>query len=124
MQHNHQNNDSCIFGVDPEKTYTAEDVRDAMLRCFVQANGENIAKQMNISLPENPEEKIQKINELTVTFLRKAFEETGGNYDQPDKNSIKEALMKLKEFAEKSGHQNEMIEKHASQIMELVEGLE
>ncbi len=122
-QHNDQSNDACVFGVYLDQDYNAADVRDAMLKCFVQANGENIAKAMDIDLPEDQNQRSAKLNKLTESFIRQAFKETSGNYDAPTKQSIIAALDKLKEYAEKQGHSQEMISDHVSQIMKLIDGL-
>lgn len=126
--HNHrnnndQNNDACIWGVELDKNYSAMDVRDAMLRCFIQANGVAIAKGMDIQLPDNEKEKQMKLNELTEKFLRKSFNESGGDYDMPNKESIIAALQKLKEYALSQGHNVDMISTHAAGIMKLLDGL-
>lgn len=122
-KHAEENNDACVFGVYLDQEYTAQDVRDAMLKCFVQANGESIAKSMNIELPNDEAERSAKLNSLTEKFLRQAFLETDGNYDEPTKQSIVSALNKLKEYAKQQGHSQDMIQNHVNQIMKLIDGL-
>lgn len=117
------NNDSCIWGVDLTKTYTPIDVRDGMLTCFVHANGEMIAKMSGVQLPEEDVAKEEQLRELTAGFVRKAFAQSGGDYDHPTKVSIIAALEVLKSFAEKAHQDPAMIQKHAADIMKLAERL-
>lgn len=124
--HNHddnQNTDACLWGVELDSDYNSTNVRDAMLRCFIQANGDAIAKSAVMKLPEDEKEKKKMIEQMTESFIRKAFEETGGNYNSPTKQSIMAALDKLKIYAASQNHSQEMIEKHASEITKLTNGL-
>ncbi|MBU1074672.1 hypothetical protein KJ733_01035 [Patescibacteria group bacterium] len=124
--HNHddnQNTDACLWGVELDSDYNSTDVRDAMLKCFVKANGDAIAKSGVMQLPEDENEKKKVIEQMTESFVKKAFEETGGDYNSPTKQSIMAALEKLKQYAAGQNHSQEMIEKHASEITKIADGL-
>jgi len=112
-----------LWGVELNSDYNSTNVRDAMLKCFIQANGDAIAKSTVMKLPEDETEKKQMIKQMTESFMRKAFEETGGEYNSPTKQSIIAALEKLKEYAAGQNHSKEMIEKHVSEITKLTDGL-
>lgn len=119
---NHNNNDSCIWGVELNSSYSPAEVRDAMIRCFAEANGEFIAEAAGLELPKDKEKRNKKIEKLTRDFVRRAFAESGGDFDAPTKKSILAALERLKEYAKNHQHP-EMISKHAAEMRRLAEGL-
>lgn len=101
-----------IYGIDPEKDITAIDVRNALTECFYEAHCSD-------TFLRGEEEKSR---DYCDNIVRKAFEETGGDFDNPDKNSLINAVGYLKDFA-KNFRDPKIIEKHASQIMKLIEKL-
>ncbi len=127
--HNHNHNDdklnagSCVWGVETAEGYSPKDVREAMVNCFVSANGDMIAQMAGEELPDDETARQQKIKELTAGFVRKAFAETGGDYDNPDKASIIRVLEQLKKFAKKMNHDQAMIDRHVADITKLADKL-
>jgi hypothetical protein len=101
-----------IYGVDPGKPVTPLIVRDAIIECFSQAHCADAG--MDISKEEG--------RIYCKTIVQKAFEDTGGDFNKPTKESIRAALKNLAEFARKFRDQ-ETVQKHYGQIMELVEKL-
>lgn len=102
-----------IYGVDPSKPVTPLMVRDAIVECFSQAHCADAEL--------GDDKKVS--GEYCKKIVQKAFEDTGGDFNNPTKESIQAVLQNLAEFAKKFRDQ-EMIKKHQSQIMELVDKLE
>ncbi|MBU1164194.1 hypothetical protein KKA15_01355 [Patescibacteria group bacterium] len=103
---------AIIYGVDSEKKVTPLMVRDAMLECFYQAHCED----SSIS----GDEKVNK--DYCVQLVKKAFDDAEANFEKPTKQDIMKAIGKLQEFS-KNFRDPEIIEKHATEIMKLVEKL-
>jgi len=87
--------------------------RDAIIECFYQAHclesragGEN--KEFNRS--------------YCRTVVKKAFEDAGGDFNNPDKKSIVGAMDYLADFF-KSFRRQEIIKEHYNEIMSLVNKL-
>lgn len=105
--------DKLIYGIDPNKSLTPLMVRDAIVECFAQAHCADAGLDIN-------KEEGRMYCRRTV---QKAFKDTGGDFDNPTKESIQAALENLAEFARQFRDQ-ETVQKHYGQIMELVEKLE
>ena len=113
---------TTIYGLNPEKKFTPLDVREAIIRCFIKAHS-RILEETCGDCPGISAEELRKFKELNVRELvRQYFTEVGGNYDQPDKESLIKVCDKLKEFA---FHFRgwKIIEKNYKQIMTLINKL-
>lgn len=106
---------TIIYGVDAEKPVSPSDVRDAIVECFTQAHSEALSelKNYNKDLSDAEFEQIKRIN--VEQLIRNFFEETGGNFDKPTRDSIMPVLDKLREFA-KNFRSPEVIQKHFEEI--------
>jgi len=104
---------AIIYGVDTEKQVTPLIVRDAILECFFQAHCEDASLG-------NGDEKVNK--DYCAQVVKKAFKEGGADFEKPSKEDILKALGKLQEFS-KNFRNQEVITKHAGEIMKLVEKL-
>ena len=102
-----------IYGIDLEEELTPLKVRDAIIQCFFEAHC------ADSDVVEAGQEASQ---EYCSTIVRKAFDDTGGDFDNPTKESILKVMGQLAEFA-KNFRDPKIIEKHYSQIMSLVEKL-
>ncbi len=113
---------TIIYGVDTEKPIKPEDVRDAIIECFTQAHGEALEdlKNYNKNLTEVSFEEIKRIN--IRQMVRNYFNEVGGDYDHPTRDSIVKITEKLKEFANNFRDQK-LIEEHFKEIKILLEKL-
>jgi hypothetical protein len=110
---------SIVYGVDTQKLVFATDVRDAIVNCFVIAHNE-ILDDLKNYVGQISDEEFDNIKRLNTTqLIRNMFEEVNGNFEEPNKETIMRVLEKLKEF---SVHfrKPEIIEKHYSEIMTLV----
>ena len=111
-----------IYGVDTNKSITPKDARDAVVLCFIRAHKE-ILDEMKEFAPEMTEEEFKKFKRFDVIQnIRKFFEEIGGNYDNPDKESLIKILDKLKIFALNFRHR-EIVDKHYNEMMVLINKL-
>jgi len=103
---------AIIYGVDTEKTVTPLMVRDAILKCFYNAHCEasSISDDKDVN------------KEYCREIVRKMFNDSGGNFEKPTKEDILKAIESLKEFS-KNFRKPEVIQKHAAEIMKLLEKL-
>ena len=94
-------------------------VRDAIIECFTQTQQEVIESMKVISGLKS--EKAKKIN--VDLLIENAFDEVGGDFNNPTKESLIKVIMKLKGFAA-AFRDPEIIGKHAGEIMQLINTLE
>lgn len=113
---------TIVYGIDTEKSVSPEDVRDAIVTCFVSAHTDALSDLANYSVDLKPEE-LARIKVLNVQqMIRSFFRDVGGDFDAPTKETIEEVLEKLKEFS-KNFRNSEVISKHYREINELVKAL-
>lgn len=103
-----------IYGVDLEEDITPLMVRDAMIECFYRAH----CVDAEIDLQEGSANK-----SYCQQIVEKAFTDSGGDFENPTKNSILAAMSELKKFSE-NFRDPKIIQKHAQEIMKLVEKLQ
>ncbi len=113
-------NDSCIYNVDLPGKITPVQVRDAIIKCFSQAQ-EELKEYMGKTTEFKPEE----IEKMLVDFvIENVFEEVGGDFKNPTKETLIQVIMKLKEYAAGVFRKHEIIEKHAGEIKQLIDKLD
>lgn len=113
-------NDNCIYGVDLSGEITPIQVRDAIIKCFFQAQEEIMGY-----MKKTTELKPETIEELNVDIIiENAFEEAGGDFNNPTKETLIQVIMKLKEYAADVFRDSETIEKHAGEIKQLIDKLD
>ncbi|MCK5031842.1 MAG: hypothetical protein KAR64_10280, partial [Thermoplasmatales archaeon] len=84
-------NDSCIYGVDLSGKTTPGQVRDAIIKCFSQAQ-----EELKEYMKETTELKPEEIEKMYVdSIIEKAFEEVGGDFKNPTKETLIQVIMKL-----------------------------
>lgn len=111
---------SIIYGVDTEKPFTAIDVRDAIVECFVEAHKEQLDELASYSTEKLSQEELHDMKIINVRQLvRNAFKDSGGDFEAPDKASIQKAIGGLKAFASNFRNQA-IVEKHYAEISELI----
>lgn len=114
---------AIIYGVDTDKQFTAEDAREAIARCFTEAHNAVMEEYMRDIDKDATSEELEEMKKINVRqIVRDCFKKTGGDFDNPTKESIIAMLGKLKEFAANFRNQ-EIIKKHYGEIMELVSKL-
>jgi hypothetical protein len=113
-------NDSCIYGVDLSGKITPIQVRDAIIKCFSQAQ-EELMEYMKETTGIKPED----IEKMYVDFvIENVFEELGGDFKNPTKETLIKVVMKLKKHAASIFRNPEIIEKHAGEIGQLIDKLD
>jgi len=112
-----------IYGVDTEKQFTPKDVRDAITRCFKLAHGDITEKSLSQLANDFTPEAMGKLAAGNIEIIvRRAFQKSGGDFDDPDKESLVGAINYLREFS-KVFRKPEVIEKHYNEIMQLIKKL-
>ena len=86
--------ENIIYNVDISKEVNPIMVRDAIIECFTQTQQEVIESMKVISGLKSEEAK--KIN--VDLLIENAFDEVGGDFNNPTKESLIKVIMKLKEF--------------------------
>lgn len=117
----HIHTEACnLYGVDIHSgNITPEQVRDAMVNCFVNAHGETLKdfkSYENIS-----EEEFEKIKRTDIESLIKGiFEEVGGDFNHPSKEMLIRVINKLAVFSKKFRSEDE-VNKHYQEIKSLID---
>ena len=101
------------YGIDIDGKITPRMVRDAISECFYQAHCADSGIAVN-------DKAISR--EYCQSIVKKAFNDAGEDFENPDKESILKCLENLSEFS-KSFRDQAIIEKHRKEIMKLVEKL-
>ncbi len=86
--------ENIIYNVDISKEVNPIMVRDAIIECFTQTQQEVIESMKVISGLKSKEAK--KIN--VDLLIENAFDEVGGDFNNPTKESLIKVIMKLKKF--------------------------
>ena len=113
-----------LYGVNTDKPYSAYDVKNALVRCFIEAHREAQQKEIadiTSGMSESSADKLTKAN--IEIIIRNAFKKIGGNFDNPTKESIIKVMDVLKDFS-KRYRSPEVISKHYGELLGLVNGLE
>ncbi len=112
-----------IYGIDITKAVTPIEARDAVLRCFYKAHKDVLDDMKEYGNFENKED-LEHMEKLDVQLMVKNFfKEVGGDFDNPDKESIKNVCDKLADFA-KHFRNKKVIKKHYNEIMNLLKHIE
>lgn len=101
-----------IYGVDTQKPITSLMVRDAIVECFAQAHC------MDAALSQVPDMATSRI--YCKEIVKKAFEEKGGDFDHPSKESLQKAIEYLAQFSS-AFRDPEVIQKHKDEIGQLIQ---
>lgn len=102
-----------IYGVDISKDITPLQVRDALVKCFGQAHCADSGLGT-----DNP----TVANGYITEIVKKAFAESGGDYEKPTKPSILQAIVELQDFA-KNFRDQSIVQEHAGTMMKIVNKL-
>lgn len=98
-----------IYGVDTGKQVTVTQVRDALVICFAEAHC------ADVELGGDMAQSMKYCRDLVFN----AFEKTGGDFNNPTKESIMAVMDYLANFS-KMFRDKEIIQKHYHEMMELV----
>lgn len=87
--------------------------RDAMVECFFEAHCADAGLGIDSS---------SITNDYCKSLVKKAFNDSGGDFENPSKQSIVGAMGKLQEFSV-NFRDPSIIQKHAGEMMKIVEKL-
>lgn len=114
---------NVVYGVDITKKVTPEMVKEAVVLCFSEAHKEVLDSYKDYTDFES-EEEFNKLKEMDVRLIvKKAFLDTGGDFDKPTKDSLKAAIGWLANYA-RNFRDPKIIEKHYGEIMQLISALD
>jgi hypothetical protein len=100
---------------------TPQHARNLIVDCFIQAQRETMERsRAGVGLDTDPK-IIRAEAERTV---RDAFENTGGDFDNPDKASLERASESLLQTATNLGTPPDIMRHHEQQIAMMLEGLD
>ena len=114
-----------IYGVDVDGPFTAEEVRDAIIRCFAAAHNEVLEETMFCDIRGDcpPKEEMDRLKQLDIRMLiSQMFSKTGGDFDHPTKVSLMAVVGELQAYAA-NFRGKDIIERHAGEIGLLLEKL-
>jgi len=104
-------NDKSIYGIDLAKPITPLMARDALIECFFQAHCADAGLGTDSSVINR---------EYCKDIVKKAFTDSGEDFEKPAKQSIVNVMAKLKDFSA-SFRDPSIIQKHAGEMMKIVE---
>lgn len=99
-----------VYGVDPAKKVTPLMVRGALVMCFNEAHCSQVGL---VGMGD------AATTDYCIQIVKKAFDETGGDYNNPTKDSLTAVLPWLADFS-KSFRNQEVIKKHMNEILGLI----
>lgn len=108
-----------IYGVDISQPITPLMVRDAVVLCFTEAHAKELNDLKNYG--ELSSEEFERMKQMNVEGLvQKTFKDTGGDYNQPTKDSLLNMVQGLAEYA-KNFRDQKVIAEHYQKIMNLID---
>lgn len=105
---------SLIYGIDDSKEITPNIAVEALTNCFFEAH----CKQTDLAPEVSNNSNVNK--QYCVEIIKKAFFETGGDLDNPTKDSILKTLPWLAEFSEKF-RDKDIVKQHMEQINKIIQ---
>ncbi|OGM94287.1 hypothetical protein A2524_01280 [Candidatus Wolfebacteria bacterium RIFOXYD12_FULL_48_21] len=102
---------AIIYGIDTEQPVMPLMVRDALIECFYEAHCQDTGLDM-------PNESTDR--SYCSALVKKAFAESGGNFDNPTKEDLMRVMEKLVEFS-KNFRDPSLVQKHAKEIQQLLD---
>jgi hypothetical protein len=114
---------SIIYDVDISKKVTSIQVRDAIIRCFLLAHKEvlNDIKEVQHFKSKKDFENFKLLD--VQLMIRKIFTDLHEDFNNPTKDSLLKVIDQLREYA-RNFRNPDIVNKHACEIMKLVNKLE
>ena len=111
-----------IYGVNPDDQITAKMVRDAIIQCFYEADTEVMDALFTPSDFDSPEDAKRVKYQHIKILIKKMFNDVHGDFNNPTKESLINVIDRCAKYA-KSFRDKEIIKKHYTEIMCLIEKL-
>ena len=119
---NSKQSDCLIYGVNINHSVTPIMVRDAIIACFTEAHAKELEELRGYS--QDNEEQFEATKKIDVEMIiKKMFEETNHDFDNPTKESLLRVISKLAEFA-RNFRDQETVSKHYQNIQTLIAHIE
>lgn len=100
---------------------TNTEVRDRLIKCFIDAHEEFMKKSAEITGKDSSAEKVR---ERTYHLMELAFKQIGADIDNPKKEDFYKVIDILKRQAKIAGRSDDIIKKHEEEIKSLIEQLD
>jgi hypothetical protein len=114
--------DTNIYGVDMSKDVTPIMVRDAIIKCYIEAHSKTL-EEMRQDFKFKSEEEFQNMKKMNVVqSIKLQFEKKGADFDNPLKEDLTKVLEGLAKFSA-NFRESEEVKKHYDEIMQLVNKL-
>lgn len=104
-----------IYGINEDLKLTPEAVRDAIVNCFCEAHC------ADSGLTTEDDKELSR--DYCLSLVKKAFQESGNDFEKPNKESLLAVIDRLADFA-KNFRQPEVIKEHYEMINKLINKLE
>lgn len=102
---------AIIYGIDMDKPVTPIMVRDALIECFYEAHCQDTGL-------DNLSDGSSRM--YCSALVKKAFADTGGDFDHPTKDDLVRVINHLVEFS-KNFRDPSIIQAHAQEMRDLLE---
>ena len=112
-----------VYGVDLSQKVTPIMVRDAIVTCFYHAHKDvlDLAREYFGCTSNDEFEEMKR--EHIMELIEAVFMKVGGDFSHPTKTSLQNVLSKLEKLAA-IYREPAVIEKHVSEIMQLIDKIE
>lgn len=112
-----------VYGVDVSKPVSPIMVRDAIIDCFHKAHTE-VLDEMDSFAEWKKDSDRDEFRKIEVELLvKKFFEDTGGNFDNPKKEDLTRVCDKLAKYAI-NFRKPKIVKKHFKEILTLVNAID
>ena len=116
-------NSKMIYGVDITKNVTPSMVRDAIIQCFYEAHC-NVLELARETFGHPPKKRFEEMKKThVVELVHDIFHTIEGDFESPTKDDLLKVLEELKKFAS-IYRKPDVIDKHVSEIMVLIDKLD
>ncbi|RMD59682.1 hypothetical protein D6821_00660 [Candidatus Parcubacteria bacterium] len=111
---------NCLFGVKISNPPTPQEIKEAIVQCFLQAHQKQLKALKEFS-PQLTAAEEKTLKRTTIeTLLKKLSEQDGNDFDKPTKQGLLQLLDRLKNYASYF-RDKKIIERHYQQIKQLVD---
>ena len=111
-----------IYGIDLSKEVTSLMVRDAIIKCFIEAHSETL-EEMKKDFEFESKKEFEQMKQLNVeSSVKLQFEKIGADFNNPSKGDLVKVLEGLAKFAT-NFRGPEAIKKHYDEIKQLINKL-
>ena len=111
-----------IYGVNLNDNFTPEMVRDAIIKCFYEAEKDILNSLFAPSDFDSSNDAEQSKYRHIKIFIKKMFSDVQGDFDNPTKESLINVIDRCAKYAS-SIRDKEIIEQNYNKIMYLIENL-